>query len=149
MNRLPLLIKEVETHFKVLDYVTATLPPVEEMDFSDYELLTRLDSFAFQFLKVQSAMGEKLFPEFFQFLTGRAVEEVTFIDILNTLEKYGFLSAERWKSLRKLRNAFVHIYPWNTEEKKEALKEAFRELPYMRSVFNSIKNFLKKRGIIG
>ena len=92
-------------------------------------------------------MGEKLFPIFFEILTGKPYTEASFIDILNTLEKYGFLeSAEKWNRLRKLRNEFVHIYPWEAEQRIEAIEEALKLIPFIKNTYDRIKKYVAEKG---
>ena len=80
----------------------------------------------------------------FELLTGKDRTEVTFIDILNTLEKYRIIpSAEYWKKLRKLRNEFVHIYPWETDLKLEAVKRALKEVETIEKIVKNIERLSK------
>jgi len=149
MERLRLIIEEVEKHIELLNYEEEKLKELltKETPFKDYEGLVLADAFIFRFIKAQSAMGEKLFPHFFEFLTGKPYTEVAFIDILNTLEKYGFLKAEEWIRIRKLRNQFVHIYPWEMQERLDALKEALNALKILREVHGKVKEFLKRKEV--
>jgi len=60
------------------------------------------------------------------------------------LEKYRVIpSAEYWKKLRKLRNEFVHLYPWEMELKLEAVKRAMEELNTVEKVLNTIEGIEK------
>ena len=52
-------------------------------------------------------------------------------------------SAEYWKKLRKLRNEFVHLYPWETELKLEAVKRALEEVDTLESIVKKIEEILK------
>ena len=150
MKKINLIIKEIERHIETLNYEAQKL---EDLNFTsdsleNYETIILLDAFIFRFIKLQSAIGEKLFPMFFEILTGKSPTEVTFIDILNTLEKYGFLeNAEEWNKVRKLRNEFVHIYPWETDLKIEAVKKALKEFKNIKSIFYKIRDYLNAKGI--
>ncbi|HIO41513.1 MAG TPA: hypothetical protein EYN34_01325 [Aquifex sp.] len=140
------ILREVKTHLALVEYERER---IEERGLSpdlleDRDFLILLDAFIFRFIKLQSALGEKLFPLLFEILTGRDRTEVTFIDILNTLEKYGIIpSAEYWKKLRKLRNEFVHLYPWETELKLEAVKRALEEVDTLEGIVKKIEKILK------
>ncbi len=150
MKKLNLIIKEIEKHIETLNYEVQKLKNLKftEESLEDYETIIILDAFIFRFIKLQSAIGEKLFPIFFEILTGKSHTEVTFIDILNTLEKYDFLeNTDEWNKLRKLRNEFVHIYPWETELKLEAVKKALEEFNYLKNIFYKIKNYLDAKHI--
>ena len=138
-------MEEVETHLEMVKYEKDKIEEkeicselLEERDF-----LILLDAFIFRFIKLQSSIGEKIFPLLYEFLTGKDYTEVAFIDILNTLEKYRVIpSAEYWKKLRKLRNEFVHIYPWETELKLEAVKRALEEVPKIEAIVKKIKEVI-------
>jgi len=150
MKNINLVIKEIEKHIETLNYEVEKLESLNLTSDSleDYETLILLDAFIFRFIKLQSAIGEKLFPAFFEILTGKSPTEVTFIDILNTLEKYGFLeSAEEWNKVRKLRNEFVHIYPWETDLKLEAVKKALKKFIFIKDIFYKIRDYLNAKGI--
>jgi hypothetical protein len=142
MKKLSLLLEEANKHLELAKY---TKRKIEEWGFynellEDKDYLTLLDAFIFRFIKLQSSMGEKIFPLVFEILTGKDRTEVTFIDILNALEKYRIIpSAEYWKKLRKLRNEFVHIYPWETELKLEAVKKALESLETLEEILKKLK----------
>ncbi len=139
------VLKEVKTHLEMVKYEKERIEEkglnpelLEEKDF-----LILLDAFIFRFIKLQSAIGEKLFPLLYEFLTGKYYTEATFIDILNTLEKYKIIpSAEYWKKLTKLKNEFVHIYPWETDLKLEAVKKALEEVPKIEVIVKRIEEVL-------
>jgi hypothetical protein len=149
IKKLSLIIKEIERHLELIKYEKSKLSNYSlNEDFENLDLLTFSDAFVFRFIKLQSAMGEKLFPLLFEILTGKNHKEVTFIDILNALEKYGFLDAKYWNKIRKLRNEFVHIYPWETDLKIEALKEAINEIKNIEKIFYKIRDFCYGKGLL-
>ncbi|MCX7761034.1 MAG: hypothetical protein N2Z81_07580 [Hydrogenothermaceae bacterium] len=150
MKRVEIVIQEIEKHLELLDYEAEKINNLEidKMDTFDYEHLMILDAYIFRFIKLQSAMGEKLFPIIFEMLTGKFYTEVSFIDILNTLEKYGFLeSGDYWNTIRKLRNEFVHIYPWETDLKVEAIKMALENQEKIKDIFKRIKDYVSERNL--
>jgi hypothetical protein len=143
MKDISLLLKEAKRHFELTSYTKAKIEEkgLREELLEDKDFLTLLDAFIFRFIKLQSSVGEKLFPLAFEILTGIDRTEVTFFDILNYLEKYGIIpSAEYWKKIRKLRNEFVHIYPWETELKLEAVKLALKEVKTIGEILNKIES---------
>ena len=146
MKGISWLLEEAKRHLELAKY---TKTKIEERGLSenlleDKDFLTLLDAFIFRFIKLQSSVGEKLFPLVFEILTGKDQTEATFIDILNTLEKYRIIpSAEYWKKLRKLRNEFVHIHPWETDLKLEAVKKALQEIETIEEVIKTIERLAK------
>ena len=142
--RIPL--EEAKRHLELVKYSKSRIEEkgLNKNLLEDKDFLTLLDAFIFRFIKLQSSVGEKLFPLVFEILTGKDRTEVTFIDILNTLEKYRIIpSAEYWKKLRKLRNEFVHIYPWETELKLEAVKRALKEVETIEEIVRKIEKIAK------
>ena len=149
MKNPRLILEEVKNHLEMVKYESEKIEEfgLSEENFESRDFLMLLDAFIFRFIKLQSALGEKLFPLVFEILTGKPYTEVTFIDILNTLEKYGVIpSAQEWKRLRKLRNEFVHIYPWETDLKVEAVREALSKIPLMESVVKKIEGLINEKG---
>lgn len=147
MKKVEIIIQEIEKHLEMLDYEAEKINSLEidKIDVFDYDQLMLLDAYIFRFIKLQSAMGEKLFPILFEMLTGKFYTEASFIDILNTLEKYGFLeNAEIWINIRKLRNEFVHIYPWETDLKVEAIKMALEKQSSIKDIFKKIKEYVRR-----
>ncbi len=151
MKKLKLVFQEIDKHLETLKYeknklLSLGVDNLSEADLLDYETIILLDAFIFRFIKLQSAIGEKLFPLFYEILTGRNYTEVAFIDILNTLEKYNFIpSSNYWNKVRKLRNEFVHIYPWETQLKIEAVQKAIKEIENIEKIYQKIKSFTDER----
>ncbi|NPA53841.1 MAG: hypothetical protein GXO21_04165 [Aquificae bacterium] len=151
MKKLDLVFQEIDKHLETLKYeknklLSLGVDNLSEADLLDYETIILLDAFIFRFIKLQSAIGEKLFPLFYEILTGRSYTEVAFIDILNTLEKYNFIpSSNYWNKVRKLRNEFIHIYPWETQLKIEAVQKAIKEIENIEKIYQKIKSFIDER----
>lgn len=145
MKDLKLVLKEAKGH---LEYVIYDIGKILEkglnekfLEEKDYIIL--LDAFIFRFIKLQSSVSEKLFPLLYEYLTGKEYTEATFIDILNTLEKYRVIpSAEEWKEIRKLRNEFIHIYPWETELKLKAVKLAIERVRTIEEVIRKVEEII-------
>ncbi|WP_456383313.1 hypothetical protein [Persephonella sp.] len=146
MKDLNPILEEIGKHDQLLKYEVSKIQELGKLtpeDLENPDVIILLDAFIFRFIKTQSTIGEKLFPLFYEYLTGKNYTEASFIDILNTLEKYGFLSAQQWQELRKIRNQFVHLYPWELNEKVEAVETAIEKLPVMEDIYLKIKRFLK------
>lgn len=70
-------------------------------------------------------------------------------DILNAIEKRGiFDSVQQWKTIREVRNSFLHDYPeteTETEnEKVETLNLAYKTAPELLLVITNIQQYLKR-----
>ena len=74
-----------------------------------------------RFSKLQDTIGEKIFPLYLTIL-GENVQQLSFIDRLNLLEKLRILpSTEQWRMYRLARNAATHEYPDKLELMAENL----------------------------
>ncbi len=64
---------------------------------------------------------------------------MTFLDILNYLEKVSILEANVWKRLRAIRNNISHQYDDEPEEMAEALNSIFAYKDELLDIFNRIE----------
>jgi len=121
---------------------------IENLDINDFETVKVLDSFIFRFIKLQDYLGQKLFRRFLEII-GEYYENMSFLDILDKLEKLGIInSADRWMEIRKLRNKLTHEYPDEIEEMKAELKEALDTFPELKNAIENVESYLKQRNLI-
>ena len=145
MKDIKLVLREVKGHLKYIIYNIGKIleKGLNEKFLEEKDYIIFLDAFIFRFIKLQSSISEKLFPLVYEYLTGKEYTEATFIDILNTLEKYKvILSAEEWKEIIKLRNEFVHIYPWETELKLKAVELAIEKVKIIEEVIEKVEELI-------
>lgn len=96
---------------------------LEEMDTHELGMTELLTG---RFSKLQDVLGEKIFPMLLTLL-GENIQNKSFIDRLNMLEKLGFLEdAQHWFIYRKVRNAFTHEYPDNMALLVKNLEDVMR-----------------------
>jgi len=77
----------------------------------DDETVADIDQLLFRYIKLQDAMGQRLFPALLQ-ISGDWREDESFIDKLNRLEKLRAIpAADRWLESRSTRNRMTHEYP--------------------------------------
>lgn len=115
-KRLKYAMKKLSSYFPISPEVILNL---SEDEIPLFELYTS------RFSKLQDLMGNALFPKLLESV-GEPVDEMTFIDRLNRLEKLGILdSAENWMTLRQIRNHLSHEYPDQPEITAEYLNDAF------------------------
>ncbi len=114
----------------------------------DFETVKVIDTFIFRFIKLQDYLGQKLFRRFLEEI-GELYENMSFIDILDKLEKLGIISlSEEWIEIRRLRNKLTHEYPDEIEEIKEEIKIAMDKIPILEKTIENLENYLKERKII-
>jgi len=136
---LGLVEKSLNDFKKYKNKISFFLP----ITFENYEELNEnfsdtLDAIAFRFSKIQSILGEKVFKLFLEEL-GYIVEEKSFLDILNELEKLNIIERKTWIKLREIRNRVSHEYPDEIEEIIENLEKMIDSFDIFEKIYLKIK----------
>ena len=124
---------------------TAELFPLSAgtLEHLDDEALERLDAFRVRYAQLQDLLANKLFRSLLR------LEEETagsMLDVLNAMEKRGIIvSFEDWKTLRELRNTFMHDYPDQVELRAEALTRAHAMASELCRVLMRIREYSIER----
>ena len=123
-----------KSYKKVKDIFPLSAPRYEALSDEEVEAI---DQYLFRFAKLQDTIGNKLFrlivSEYID-----DIERVTFLDILNKLEKIGILdSVEIWKNIRDIRSNISHQYDDNSKEMAEALNNIFAYKLTLRTLCHS------------
>lgn len=119
----------------------------ENFSEDDFEAVKILDTFVLRFIKLQDYLGQKLFRRFLEQI-GEYTENMSFIDILDKLEKLGIISSTyTWMEIRKLRNKMTHEYPDEIEHIIQELKLAINYIPEIKNTVENIQQYLEKRNI--
>jgi len=87
-------------------------------------LITLIDQFVFRFIKLQDTLGEHVLRPFCLEVLLEPVEDSSLADILNLLERRGYLAADDWRSQRAMRNILTHEYPEQVTWQAETLNRA-------------------------
>lgn len=107
MRPLSELVNECDLHLLALQEAMARCPrPLTEEHFAtrNPDLVAALDQFAYRFTKLQDVISVQLFRRFALDALREPVESLPIIDILNLLERYGYLpSVARWQEIREIR----------------------------------------------
>lgn len=99
-----------------IDYTLLVAEVIDAAWLKDYNHQRIVNSFLFNYLKIQDKIGGKLFKLALQQWRELDSDELTMLDILNRLEKLGIIeSVEAWDKLREIRNALTHEYPEDTQ----------------------------------
>ena len=124
--------EELKEIFKICDnmFESATIDYDElktktlDVDFFEDYINTRLvNSFLFNFSKLQDKIGAKLFRKVLYELKEIDNINMPMIDVLHTLEKLDILDdANKWDELREIRNSIAHEYPFDTNERVDNIK---------------------------
>jgi len=110
--------------------------------FEDYNNTRVVNSFLFNFAKLQDKIGAKLFRQVLYDLKEIDKPNLSMIDILNLLEKLEIIeSAEDWDSLREIRNSLAHEYPFDIEERITNIKIAIDRYKLLKKIYQGIVTF--------
>jgi len=119
---------------------------IYNFDVNDFETIKVLDTFIFRYIKLQDYIASKIFKKFLEYIGENG--EGTFLDILDRLEKLGFISSSKeWIKIRHLRNKIAHEYPEENEELKEDLILAIEYLQEIETTLFKMINYLKEKGL--
>jgi len=118
-----------------------------ESDFFDNYTNTRLvNSFLFNFSKLQDKIGAKLFRTVLYELKEIDNQNLSMIDILNLLEKLGIIeNSKDWDTLREIRNSLAHEYPFDIDERIENIKMAIDAYTILKKIYININGFYKSK----
>ena len=96
--------------------------------------------------KLQDVISVQVFRRFALEVLHEPVESLPIIDILNLLERYGYLSsAMRWQEIREVRNQITHEYRLDPDELIITLEIAFGMVSEMSQILDQIKQRYRKR----
>ncbi len=146
--KLEKYFKECEKHIQRIDEAYGDMKDIIPLSVEKYKNLTKdevqdIDQFLFRFSKLQDTMGDKIFILIFQKYEG-TTEAISFIDMLNKLEKLGCItSAKEWMFLRKLRNEVAHQYDDEAEEMTQAINALLFQKEIIKTIFMKLKNCSK------
>lgn len=149
MKSLDSIIKIADLHAKricfAMDYIQKKMP-ISDKDIENLsnEDLPMFELYASRFSKLQDFMGTSLFPALLE-AKGESTEQMTFIDKLHKLEKFGLISsAEDWMSMRQLRNSLAHEYPEHPELAAKFFNEAYQYGAPLLETLEKVKKFISK-----
>lgn len=98
-----------------------------------------LNTFIFRFSKLQDLLGRRIFRaclESFQIPT----EDMSFSDILKTLEKEKILDIDNWSLLRELRNEIAYEYPEEMDETIEKINLFITRSEELLAILERLEN---------
>jgi hypothetical protein len=143
MRSLDDLLSECDRHLLALREAMARCPrhlTVADFATRDPDLIAALDQFTYRFAKLQDVMSAQVFRRFVLDVLREPVETLPVIDILNLLERYGYLpSTARWQEIREVRNQITHEYQLDPSELIVTLAIAFGMVAEMSDVVEVLK----------
>jgi len=116
VNRLNDYFIVANNHIEMINKAIEFIKPYYPFDVNFKEdikediLLFALDSLVFRFSKLQDWLGQKIFKTFLAY-EEYPIEDISFFDVLKTLEKENILNVDVWAVFREIRNELAHDYP--------------------------------------
>ncbi|MGI9276328.1 MAG: hypothetical protein ACR2PT_15985 [Endozoicomonas sp.] len=112
----------------------------EALKSEDEELFEKLDAFRVRFATLQDCIGNKLFRNL---LRSEDEEGLNMADTLARMEKRHILrSANQWRKMREIRNAFSHDYPESEAQRSEALNMAWKDASELIHIARNIEAYM-------
>ena len=124
-----------------IDYDELTSTDITEKFFEDYNNTRIVNSFLFNFSKLQDKIGAKLFKKALYELKEIDGYSVAMIDVLNKLEKLEIVDdSNAWDRLREIRNILAHEYPLDIDERVENIQLALDGYRELKKIYLKLKD---------
>ena len=139
-KKLKLYLKEAFLHIDRLQEILSYLKNFYPLSIDSLEKVSpdKLDAFAFRFAKLQDLLGAKIFREYLEELNF-PTQDKNFLMLLKELDKEGIIDIDKWAEFRSVRNSISHDYPYEEDEKIEAINYLIENIDYLFRVVNNIK----------
>jgi len=141
--KLQKIINECDKHILRMNSAHKKIAEALPLDTDRYKNLNEdqvehIDQYLFRFAKLQDAIGKRLF-KVVAMLLEEDLEDISFIDLLNRLEKLNVLeSAEEWIELRQVRNVLSHTYEDEPEEMSIAINDIFNKKQTIEKIYQKL-----------
>jgi hypothetical protein len=123
-----------------VDFNELKLKKIQTDFFDDYTNVRLVNSFLFNFSKLQDKIDAKLFRKVLYELKEIDDINMPMIDVLNILEKLDILEdINKWDELREIRNSIAHEYPFDINERVENIKLAMVGFKILGGIYNRLK----------
>ncbi len=120
----------------------ADLPHVFDADLvqgAGPSLVRAADQFVLRFIKLQDTLGEHVLRQFTADVLGEPVADLPLIDVLNRLERFGYLTTAAWLRWRALRNSLTHEYPDKPQIRAALFNEALSAAERMMELLQRLR----------
>jgi hypothetical protein len=132
-----------------IDYKILKSQNIDEGFFSDYPNQRIVNSFLFNYIKIQDKTGSKLFKNVLFELREIDDYSIPMIDIINILEKLKIIkSSDEWDRLREIRNNITHEYPSDITERIENIHLALDGYASLSLIYSNIKSYCRSRNML-
>ena len=141
-------IYECEKHIEKLTDAKEYLKDIMPLSLENYMQIDKIqssfiDQLNFRFSKLQDTIGESILKGIL-IKSKENVEKMTFLDILNRLEKLEILDKNRWLELKEVRNEIAHEYSFNQDEVVDNINLIYEKSDELISIYHDLYEFLKR-----
>ncbi len=126
-----------------IDYDELMGKDIDKDFFEDYQNTRIINSFLFNYSKLQDKIGAKLLKQLLYELKEIDNTSIPMIDVLNILEKLEILEKTQWDNLRDIRNLLAHEYPFCIQERIENIKLTLESYEMLKNIYKRVKNAIK------
>lgn len=141
---LDLLLESCDIDFEILRDSN-----IDRNFFSDYSNQRIVNSFFFNYIKIQDKIGTKLFKNVLYELKEIDDYSIPMIDVLNYLEKLNIIEkADEWDRLREIRNNVKHEYPSDIDERIENIKLTLEGYSRLKKIYSNIKAYCTDKDLL-
>jgi hypothetical protein len=127
-----------------IDYNELKNSKIDVEFFEEYQSVRIINSFLFNYARIQDKIGAKLFKKVLYYSKEIEVENIAMKDALNILEKLGIIEdTYSWDRLREIRNNLAHEYPFSIEERVENITLAIDGYGLLKAIYSNLKSYVE------
>jgi len=139
---------ECNKHIEALNNAKEFLKSIMPLTLKKYSDIDKIqssfiDQLIFRFSKLQDTIGESILKGIL-IKSKENIERMTFLDILNKLEKFDVLDKNRWLELREVRNNIAHEYSFNQDEVVDNINLVYKKSDELIEIYYNIYKFIQK-----
>lgn len=128
-----------------IDCNELTQQKIDHEFFDNYNNIRVVNSFLFNFSKLQDKIGAKLFRIILYEIKEIDDKNLPMMDTLHILEKLDILKDRKdWDRLREIRNALSHEYPIDIDERIENIQISLSGYEKLKTIYINLKNSYAK-----
>ncbi|QFY90665.1 hypothetical protein D5125_14985 [Magnetovirga frankeli] len=126
-----------------IDHTLLVVAKIDSAWLADYANQRIVNSFLFNYIKIQDKIGSKLFRLLLQHWR-EDQDGLTMLDMLNRLEKLHIIQdVETWDKLREIRNDITHEYPQDIEVRIGNIRMALSGYEQLKAIISNIEQALQ------
>jgi hypothetical protein len=138
---------ECDKHVQKLHDAKEFLADIMPLSLENYLKIDKIqssfiDQLNFRFSKLQDSVGESIIKSLL-ILSKEPIEKMTFLDMLNRLDKLEILEKDRWLELREVRNEIAHEYSFNQQEVVDNINMIYEKTDELIMIYKKLYKYIK------